>query len=119
MFLTSKLLIEQYERRIADMQSAHEEVKKLHAAELARVISELDKLQQEYARLLRVMHPAVQSIALPGEEKEEPKSDMPLFPGVSRFDRFRNQKIWEQEQAAKRANEHRELPIEEKLNGSL
>ena len=87
-------------------------MKKIHAAELARVISELDKLQQEYGRLLRVMHPAVQSIALPGEEKIEPKETTPIF-GGSRWEQFKAQKIWEQEQAAKHANEHRELSVPE------
>ena len=110
MIWNAERVIEQYELRIADLRREMDDLKKLHAAELARVISELDKLQLEYGRLLRVLHPQVQSVELPGEaKKEEPKEQVPRF-GGSRWEQLRAAAIYAQEQVAeaqaKREEQH-------------
>ncbi len=100
MIWNAERVIEQYEQRIKDLHREMEALKMAHASQVNYVISEHEKLQQEYGRLLRVLHPQVQSVELPGEvKKEEPKETMPRF-GGSRWEQLRAAAIYAQEQVA-------------------
>ena len=90
-------------------EAAERELERLkisHESELSRVITELRESREEYQRLVRVMVPAVQGVALPKEQREAENEPAPIVQGHfggTPFERVKAAYMqqWEEEDAKK------------------
>jgi hypothetical protein len=110
-----RVITKMFMERIADIQSLHNiieyealrertELKKAHAEELSRAITEIQRLKDDLDRFRLLLTPALQTVELPKEREareatQEPKGEV-AFTGTP-FQRLAKQVIAEQEAAAK------------------
>jgi len=123
---------ERFDRHLADVQSLHQTlqyeamrelaaVKKAHAEELTRAINEIQKLQDDYQRLLLTLHPVIQDVQLPKERAEE-RELTPVFSTPTGTPWQRIQARWQQQQDEEWAKKHTkpaDVPVQgENKNGN-